>query len=186
MSKTYSHNALDTYRSCPRKYSFRYIEKVTVPKKVTADLYLGNAVHRSLERLYSTAARGSLIPKADIINSYLNQWEKPDRMNISVTNEHSSVDNYIERGRQMIEKYYDRFQPFDQGILLGVEMRIRFRLKETPFEFTSIIDKLWKRDDGVIEICDYKTGMTLPQGGERSQISSSDGTLSISCTGQIS
>lgn len=166
MARPYSHSALDNFRGCPRRYSFRYVERAEVSHVVTADNYLGNAVHRALAQLYSEAARGTLIPREAILDSYLREWQKPGKAAIVVKSEHGTVDAYIERGRKMLLQYYDKYQPFSEGKLLGCEMPITFRLKDTPFEFTARIDRLFKYDDGRIEICDYKSGLSLPQGGQ--------------------
>jgi len=48
---TYSHSGLKTFRNCPRKFKFQYIEKPQIPKRIGAEAYLGNAVHRVLQTL---------------------------------------------------------------------------------------------------------------------------------------
>jgi CRISPR/Cas system-associated exonuclease Cas4 (RecB family) len=167
MLSTYSHTALNTYRTCPRKFKFQYVEKVEVPKKVTADTYMGNAVHRVLARLYKLGADGIVYPVNDLIAFYDQQWEKVDRQYIALTDEYHTVDDYIRLGREMLVRHYEHYQPFNQGTLLGTELNIVFTLPRTgqsgdaTFKIRAIIDRLWKRDDGVVEICDYKTGRSL-------------------------
>jgi putative RecB family exonuclease len=170
MLTSYSNSSLDSFRSCPRKFKFRYIEKVEVPEAVSADTYLGNAVHRVLAHLYTLASDGVLWPMEKAIDSYMEEWDKPQRKSISVPNENLTVDDYVRNGREMLEKYYRRFQPFRDGTLLGVEMNLGYRLPDTPFKFSGRIDRLWKRPDGVVEVIDYKTGKHLPQSGEESAI----------------
>jgi putative RecB family exonuclease len=162
---TYSHNSLTTFRSCPRQFKFQYIEKPELPRKVSADQYLGAAVHRVLANLYKLASNGVVLPIQKALDMYLSEWEGPEMALMSVPNENMAVDDYIRNGQRMIETYYDRYQPFNQGRLLGAEMRVHFQLPNTSFKLVAIIDRLWKRDDGVVEIIDYKTGSYLPQGG---------------------
>lgn len=164
MLKSYSHASLDCFAECPRKFRFQYLEKPEVPSVVTAELYLGNAVHRVLARLYKMAADGLLWPQPDMLAAYAAEWEKPDRHEISVTSEYKGVDDYIRLGHELLTDYYRQYQPFNQGILLGVERHLRAALPNTPYVLTGYIDRLWKRPDGVIEICDYKTGGNLPAG----------------------
>jgi RecB family exonuclease len=161
MPSTYSYSALRTFRGCPRKFKFQYVDKVDIPKKVTADTYLGNVVHRVLAKLYRLGSDGIVYPLDDMIALYRGYWEKVERGYITLTDDYHAVDDYIRRGEEMLVKHYERYQPFDQGTLLGTELHLRLTLSDTPFKFTTIIDKLWKRDDGVIEICDYKTGQRL-------------------------
>ena len=165
MPRTYSHNSLSTFRDCPRKFKFQYIEKPDIPRKLTADTYLGTAVHRVLAQAYKVASNGALLPLEKALGDYMAEWEKPERKYISVVNENLTVDDYIENGRKMLVRYYDKHQPFNQGVLLGAEMYLRFTLPGTEFPFMAIVDRLWKDADGVVQIIDYKTGSRLPQGG---------------------
>ena len=80
-----------------------------------------------------------------------------------------TVDDYIELGRRMLSQYYERFQPFNDGVLLGAELNLTFTLPNTGFGFRSIVDRLWRRPDGGIEIWDYKTGNRLAQGARDPQ-----------------
>ena len=161
MLTTYSHTALNTFRTCPQKFEFQYVEKVDIPKKVTADTYMGNAVHRVLARLYKLGADGIMYPKDGMISFYEQHWEKVDREYITLADEYHTVDDYIRLGQEMLVKHYERYQPFNQGTLLGAELNVMFTLPHSPFKIRAIIDRLWRRDDCVVEICDYKTGKRL-------------------------
>lgn len=161
MLSSYSYSALDTYQSCPRRFKFAYVDRVKVVKAVTADTYLGTAVHRILKTLYTLGADGILMPLEDALKEYHQEWQKLDRKALSVTSNYHTVDDYIRIGQEILSHHYERYRPFDQGTLLGAELNLNFVLEGTPFKFRSIIDRLWKRDDGTVEICDYKTGQAL-------------------------
>ncbi|MCK4574332.1 MAG: PD-(D/E)XK nuclease family protein [candidate division Zixibacteria bacterium] len=163
MLSAYSYSSLDSYRNCPRKFSFRYIERVPTVKTVTADTYLGNAVHRVLQKMYTLGADGILFPKEDMLKLYHGEWAKIDHKLFKVISEFYTIDDYIRIGEEMLIRHHERHAPFDQGTLLGAEMHISFHLLGTPFKFRCYIDRLWRRDDGVVEICDYKTGQNLAQ-----------------------
>lgn len=169
MIGTYSHNSLDSFASCPRRFKFSYIERTEVPERVTADLYLGNAVHRSLGRLYEMASNGVVWPLNDMLAFYGSEWDKPDRAAIEVQKDFMTVDDYIRSGEKMLRNYYERYQPFDSVKVLGVELDLFGRIPETPYRLRGRIDRLSKRPDGVTEIVDYKTGGTLPHGGRDPQ-----------------
>jgi len=163
MLSRYSHSALGTFRSCPRKYKFARIDRVEVPPRLEAHTLLGNIVHRRLKDLYQWAADGKLYPLDDLLKAYAFDWEKESR-NVEVSSEHMTVDDYITKGSEMLTAYYRKFQPFDQGKLLGAEMRLNFELPGTRYPFLAIVDRLVRRPDGVVEICDYKTGRNFPSG----------------------
>lgn len=161
MLSSYSYSALEAYRACPRKFKYTYVDRVAVIKTVTADTYLGTAVHRTLKKLYTLGADGIVMPEDAVLSEYQQEWEKLDRKALSVTSDYYTVDDYIRIGREILSGHYRRYQPFNQGTLLGAELYLDFTLEGTPFKFRSIIDRLWKRDDGTVEICDYKTGQAL-------------------------
>ncbi len=161
MISTYSHTALNTFRYCPQKFKFKYVDRVQIPKKVTADLYMGSVVHQVLSKLYKLGSDGIVYPVDDMIAFYEEQWEKVERQFITLTDDYHTVDDYIRLGCQMLGKHYESYQPFDQGTLLGTELNVLFTLPDTPFKIRAVIDRLWKREDSVVEICDYKTGKTL-------------------------
>jgi len=166
MPSSYSHNSLKTFEQCPRKFKFQYIEHPEVPTRVSADTYLGNAVHQALHRLYERVGDGKLWPLDEMIAFYNAEWEKPERREIQVPKEYLTVDDYIQSGRTMLETYYRRYQPFQDGTLLGVEHDLHMTIPNTAFRVKGRVDRIWKRRDGIIEICDYKTGSTLPRGGK--------------------
>ncbi|MFZ5979221.1 MAG: RecB family exonuclease [Candidatus Zixiibacteriota bacterium] len=170
MLSNYSYSALEAFLSCPRKYKFQYLDRVEVPKRITADAYMGNAVHRALDRLYQVQGEGYVMSREELLAVYLGEWEKPDKQYITVISEYQTVGDYIAAGQKMLETYYDKFHPFTQGVTIGSEMNLRFEIEhhETRFAIKAKIDRLWKRNDGVMEICDYKTGR-MPQEGVQSK-----------------
>ena len=62
MQSKLSHSALDTFRTCPRKFQFSYVDRTPVPKRLFAFNHLGNAVHRQLKIAYQWGAEGRLYP----------------------------------------------------------------------------------------------------------------------------
>jgi RecB family exonuclease len=164
MPTQYSVSRLGTFRTCPRKYKFQYIEKIRIPDRVSAVLYMGAAVHRQLAKAYTLGSDGVLYPLEDMVGAYKAEWEKTGKEKIEVASDQLTVDDYIRNGEEMLRRFYEKYQPFNQGKLLGAELFLRFQLPGAPYRFVAVIDRLWKRDDGVVEICDYKTGKNLPQG----------------------
>jgi len=164
MISRFSYSSLGSFLNCPRQFKFQKIDRVPVPKCIGADMHLGNTIHRQLQTVYQWAADGKLLPLDRAIAAFEADWETGDREYIVVRAEHMTVDDYIENGRKMLRRFYDRYQPFDQGTLLGAEMTINFELPVSGTLFQAKIDRLWRRPDGVVEICDYKTGKIPPQG----------------------
>jgi len=164
MRSKLSHSALGTFRNCPRQFKFAYVDKVPVPRKLYAYNHLGNAVHRQLKTAYQWAAEGRLYPLDAMLRGFEAEWEGPVREKIVPSSEHTTVDTDIANGWQMLERFHERYQPFDQGTLLLAERRLDFDLPNCPVGFTSRVDRLSKMADGTVEICDYKTSRSLPAG----------------------
>ncbi len=158
MSQTYSFSKLDQFQNCPRQYKFEHIEKAAVEKPIGVELYLGSAVHHALEKLYNLKGGGKVIPLEELLGIYNKFWEGPDKSQIKVTRESMAVEDYIKSGEESLTRYYHKYQPFDEGDILGLEMMVRFPLDpEGKFSMVGKVDKVVKRPDGVLEIVDYKT-----------------------------
>jgi len=157
MLSKYSHSALDAYRTCPQQFKFAYLDKVQTEKRVTADAFMGNAVHRALNHLYEVASYEKLLPKEDLVAYYDRIWEEADKEHLTVVKESLGVDDYIRTGRSMLEKYYEKHQPFSEGTTIGLELMLSFLLPGTSARFSARVDRLWQRPDGVVA--------TLPRGG---------------------
>lgn len=161
MLTTFSHSSLGSFRRCPKQFEFRYIDKLKVPKVITPDTYLGTTIHRILRKLYKLGADEVLVPLDDAVAEYHAEWDKIDLAHLMVHSDHYTVDDYIRIGEKMLRQHYEKYQPFNLGKLLGTELYLSFELPNTPFKVRGYIDKLWRREDGTVEICDYKTGMTI-------------------------
>lgn len=162
MITRFSYSSLDCFRTCPKKYEFQYIVKPKIKDDtVSAILYLGSAVHRVLNRLYTLAADKIVLSKEEMLRLYDEDWAKIKPEKFVVGNEYYAVDDYIRIGREMLLGYYDDFAPFDQAKFLGSEEKMSYNLPGTDLSFSCIIDRVSKKADGTIEICDYKTGERL-------------------------
>ncbi len=162
MSIKYSFSRLNSFDACPRQYKFAYIEKAQVEKPVSVEAFMGASVHHALEKLYRFKDSGKIMPVEDFIKVYLERWEGPDKASIKVTVEGMAVEDYIANGEKALRKYYEKYHPFDEGEIIGLEHFINFPLDpEGRYAITGKIDKIVKRPDGVLEIVDYKTSRSL-------------------------
>lgn len=163
MAKKYSHSSIDTYNNCPRQYKFAYVERVSVEKKLTADLYLGSVVHKALENLYRTKLNGRVMPFEELLAFYNRQWDETEKNRLVVVRESDSIEAFIEIGRIGLKKFYDKFAPFDNGQTLIIEEFVDFPLDPNGrFNIRGKIDRMARLGDGSVEIIDYKTQAMLP------------------------
>jgi len=163
MLTTFSYTSLNSFRQCPLQFKFAYVERKKVPRRLQPETFVGSAVHLILKKLYQHGADGVVIPLDDAVAAYQAEWNKIDRDSIQLRSEYYTVDDYIRLGEQMLARHHERYRPFDQGTLLLAEKMLSFELPDSPFKVRGRIDKAVKRDDGVVEVCDYKTGQTMAQ-----------------------
>jgi putative RecB family exonuclease len=83
---------------------------------------------------------------------------------VKINQKERTGDDYKLLGRRLIEDYYERHHPFDEGRVLALERYIRFPLAEgSRYLCKGIIDRLMLAPDRAYEIHDYKTGSSLPE-----------------------
>jgi len=97
----------------------------------------------------------------ELLDFYNQRWEKEMDDSIFVVKEEYSPENYRRMGEEYIKSYYEKYKPFDDGKTIALEKMVILPLDGTPYKLKGIIDRLSERD-GVYEIHDYKTSLTLP------------------------
>jgi putative RecB family exonuclease len=156
---TYSNSKISTYLQCAKKYKFSYIDKIETEVENTIEAFMGDLVHRSLEKLYKDLNYMKLNTKEEILLYYDEMWSNEYNENILIVKEYSS-DNYKDKGRQMIIDYYESYHPFNQGKTIGLETTDYYDLND-QYKIHVRIDRLVDMGDGVYEIHDYKTNNQL-------------------------
>lgn len=163
-STKFSPSKLSTYRECPRRYQFRYIDKI--PRSAqSVEAFLGTCVHKAFEALYEGLRAGRPIAQADAIAVFEGEWHAG--WSAAITRRDASIqpEHWREVGRQCIGNYYAQWAPFDQDRTVAVEQRIGFpiEVEGKTYRLEGFIDRLAisKRDEA-FEIHDFKTAKTLP------------------------
>jgi putative RecB family exonuclease len=156
---TFSHSRIDTFDTCPKKYEFCYLLKVPRgPSGIEA--FMGSRVHDALEWLYGEVRACRVPGEEELVDRYSAVWETDWDDGVRVTRENRTVADYRAIGEKALRDYHRRYEPFDQGITVGLEARITLGLDD-DHELTGFIDRLVKVADGEWEIHDYKTSATL-------------------------
>lgn len=160
----YSHSRIETYKSCPKKFYFQYIEKPEIEEKRGIEAFLGSMVHLALEKLYKDLKFTKLNSLEEIIDYYLEEWEKNYDQTIEIVRQDYTPENYKEMGKKYITEYYEKYHPFDTGKTIGLEMEVTFRFLDdygTAYDLIGYIDRLTMINDEHFEIHDYKTNNAL-------------------------
>ena len=162
MSSTfYSHSRLSCYEKCPFQYKLKYVDRVRAPLGTSIEAFVGSMVHDSLEWLYRLARDGRVATRAEVAEKYQELWEEKWKDDIRIIKQELAVEHYRSNGQKWVEQYWDRYQPFDQGITIDLECKVYIDLPGGG-KVMGYIDRLEKAGNNHFVIHDYKTSGRLP------------------------
>lgn len=156
---TYSHSKISTFEQCQFKYMLQYIEKIKPEVPTTIEAFMGDIVHRTLEKLYTNARFQKINSLQEITQFYRDTWDKEYTEDIVVVKSEYTSDNYRKMGEKYISDYYNRYHPFNEMIILGLETQDKLLLPDGNF-YHIRIDKLGFVGNTYF-VCDYKTNLTM-------------------------
>ena len=165
MSK-YSFSRIQTYKQCPLKYRFKYIDRIKDQDfTLTADLLLGSAVHYALEKLYEEISNFKSVEEEKLLEFFYSYWNSEvESLKASgeelLVREGSIEGDFQLRGEEYLKAYYENNTPFDKIKVVDTEANVSFALDE-DVSFAGFIDRLDKDGDTFV-INDYKTNKRLP------------------------
>ncbi|MGD9276628.1 MAG: PD-(D/E)XK nuclease family protein [Candidatus Pacearchaeota archaeon] len=161
--KYYSHSKIGTFEQCPRKFKFKYIEKIPEELK-TIEAHLGTVVHATLEWLYSLKIENKKIPDiSEVISYYTEKWREEFSTETKIIKQGMELKDYFSKGVQFLLEYYNRNYPFDDNTL-EVEKKILINLDDDgKYLIQGYIDRLsHNKEKDEYEIHDYKTSNSFP------------------------
>jgi putative RecB family exonuclease len=159
---TYSHSRLESYRQCPQKFKFAYIDQIASNTE-GIEAFMGSRVHYALEQLYTNLRFEKPMTLEAVLDIYKNDWEAKWHDEIKIVREEIGPAEYFKIGQRAITDYYRRYHPFNQSKTLGLEYRVTLALDESgKYTLQGFVDRLSQPSDGVLWIHDYKAKSLLP------------------------
>lgn len=148
-----SYSALETFKQCPLKFKFQYLDKIKTPKSKEA--LFGTLVHKTLKVLHEP---GLLPPTEDeILKFFSNNWDStiyPDEREAAFA---------FSQGVQILKNYYAKNYPARFNVLaLETSFEVPLESGGEAHIITGKIDRIDKVDDAIFEIIDYKTAKKMP------------------------
>lgn len=160
---SFSHSRLGTFETCRLQYKYRYIDRVKVDVEDTVEAFLGSMVHAALEILYSHIRFAKIMTVEELLEEFDGRWRQGWKDSIRIVRDGYGEDNYRRMGEGYLRNYYARHYPFDSGRIIGLETQNYLSLDdEGKYKFHIRIDRLMDMGDGLYEVHDYKTNMSLP------------------------
>lgn len=156
----YSHSKLKVYEECALRFRYKYIDKIPEPQvPAKPALFFGTIIHSALEVLYKKIQQSGSAPSRNSLKQFVQEEmikarDEHDRLSDTVLLP-EQFDDYMDLGKQMIDRYYDTYEPFKTGKVNGLEKMFNFELPNTQ-KLTGVIDR-FDIDGDVATIVDYKT-----------------------------
>ena len=169
-----SPSSILTYKQCPRKYFYRYIERLPGPKSI--HLIRGSVVHKVLEDVYEIDL--SQVPDDGFFHSlkivlqemFRKEWFASAKELGELGLSPEELETYFEESQLMVDNFYhyvyERMRPLLKS-MSPLEawkklMPERELLMQSPTHLVrGYIDVVQKELDGTLAILDYKTSKKL-------------------------
>ena len=146
----YSNSKLSTFDQCKYKFKLNYIDRVKTGIQ-TVEAFMGSLVHDTLEKLYRDLQAKRLNSKDDLLRYFLKKWDEFWKDDIVIVKEYGNQELYKNMGVEFILNYYDKYYPFNQLDIIGVETNEKLDLVDGNKYYVKI-DRLAK-DIGIAYGC---------------------------------
>lgn len=162
-SKTFSPSKLSCYQDCPRRYQYRYVDKIARKRK-TPETVLGTAVHAAFEELHGLVSGGRVPTLEQTQAGFESELAKEWDDSVKLRDERFTKDDWRRVGLECVKTYYEAGFPFDRDKTVAVEKKVGFPIVAdgAPYRIEGFVDRLALAKDGAFEIHDYKTSKSLP------------------------
>ena len=150
-----SWSAISTFRTCPLKYKFRYIDGLP-EESVSAALVFGTGIHTAIEQHFQAILAGDAQPDVEkLIFAYRSAWlpHDPDAISFGTKETRESLDDLAGR---MLTAFLASEYAGVNGRVLGVEEEIRGMLIEGVPDLYGRIDLMTEDADRLV-VTDIKT-----------------------------
>jgi putative RecB family exonuclease len=150
-----SWSAISTFRTCPLKYKFRYIDGLP-EESVSSALVFGTGIHTAIEQHFQSLLAGDVQPDVDrLMFAYRSAWlpHDPDAIEFGSKDTRQTLDDLAAR---MLRAFLASPVADVDGRVLGVEEEIRGVLVEGMPDLYGRVDLLTE-DEDTLTVTDIKT-----------------------------
>jgi putative RecB family exonuclease len=150
-----SWSALSTFRTCPLRYKFRYVDGLP-EESVSSALVFGTGIHTAVEQHFQALLAGDEQPDVErLMFAYRSAWlpHEPDAISFGTKETRESLDDLASR---MLTAFLACPAASVQGRVLGVEEEIRGMLVEGVPDLYGRVDLLTEDADTLV-VTDIKT-----------------------------
>ena len=152
-----SWSQLSTFRQCPLRYRFRYIDKVE-PEFVASSLLLGSSIHSAIEHFHRSDLEGRETPTLDeLLEEFWYEWkcraEESPQIRFNKSEDPQSIHDTASR---MLQAFLENKNSMVPGTIIGIEENLEERILKSDRPLLGIIDLIYESNDHIV-VRDYKT-----------------------------
>ncbi|MFC2134052.1 RecB family exonuclease [Bacteroidota bacterium] len=166
MARVESPSSVNTYKQCPRKYYYHYIEEL--PTSPSIHLIRGNIVHSVLEDFFDIDEK---IDSEDALRMHLfllfdKLWNEKYPELLELDMDEKKLKCYYDQSRQMLTNWFNRFKKklrtqLDQGNSFNESVEHltptrEMQFSSDKFKVRGFIDAIYEKNGNTV-IMDYKT-----------------------------
>lgn len=150
-----SYSAINTYRSCPLKYRFKYLDGLP-ETTISASLVFGSAIHRAAEFHFNELLAGNDAPSAEaLLGEFDAAWNEYDPPSISFGKQEGR-EELLPLAQRVLAAFQSSELANPRGVILGVEEEVRGQIVPDCPDLLGRIDLVVERDASVV-VTDLKT-----------------------------
>lgn len=153
-----SWSGIQSYKQCPRRFRFRYIDKTPEERTGSALLY-GGSIHRAVESIHEARLAGQAIPGTDeLVKGYESAWKDSLAEKPPVSYGKTENETVLrEQAQRTLEAYRQHVIGANQKTeVLAIEHAARFSLLADAPPIEARLDLVEKTGDELI-VTDFKT-----------------------------
>lgn len=147
-----SAHSFNLYRNCPRQFLYSELYKIPIIDKDSHYLNFGNSVHKTLEWTLNSAVEQGHYPSKEAVLDVF--YKKLETYKFETEEKYKE---FIERGKNCIEKYYHHLISTPIENIYDIESRFD-GVKIENNSIKGFIDRIEKNENGTYSLYDYKTG----------------------------
>lgn len=146
-----SYSQINTFKTCPRQYRFRYLQRIPTPPSAAASF--GNSIHKTLRDFYQEIKKSRKPAKKDLFKLLEVNWSSEGYA--SQVHE----ERMKKQGQRMLADFFQKldFKTIPRDLEQPFVIRVSPKLK-----IGGKIDRVDEKK-GKLEIIDYKTGREMDQ-----------------------
>jgi RecB family exonuclease len=158
--EVYSYSRLSTFRECPRKYQFKYVDRVREAFR-TVEAHLGHAVHAALAWLYDGRDSLASPSPADLLEKFDAEWRGGLGPDVKLIRKDDSLEERRATGRRMLSLHYEGPYRRDRLRTVATEQDLE-TLLDGSRRYLGIVDRIARDASGGMHLIDYKTTARPP------------------------